>query len=42
MKFNRENTYRAWLSRQPIFKFDDQVPYKPFNQRVVGLGCEKS
>ena len=30
------------VSRQPIFKFDDQVSHKPLSQRIIGLGREKT
>jgi hypothetical protein len=33
--------YRAWHSRQPIFKLDNEVSHKPFSQRVIGLGLKK-
>ena len=32
---------RGWVSRQLIFKLNDQVSHKPSGQRVIGLGCEK-
>ena len=33
--------WRGWVSRQLIFKLNDQVSHKPRGQRVIGLGCEK-